>query len=116
MNSNFLFGVSLTASFMAGVLALFAPCCITFLFPSYLATIFKEKKKVMYYTLIFALGLSFILVPVALGFRFIVFFLDDFHREIYYVGAFVMILMGTRKLQILASMKTMTKSGHSACA
>src|SRR3989344_1555703 len=39
MDSNFLFGISLTASFLAGVLALFAPCCITFLFPSYLSTI-----------------------------------------------------------------------------
>ena len=38
MDSNFLFGISLTASFLAGVLALFAPCCITFLFPSYLAS------------------------------------------------------------------------------
>jgi hypothetical protein len=63
MDTNFLFGISLTASFLAGVLALFAPCCITFLFPSYLGTIFKENKRVMYYTLVFALGLGLILVP-----------------------------------------------------
>ena len=48
MTSNFLFGVSLTASFFAGMLALFAPCCITFLFPAYLGTIFKEGKKVIF--------------------------------------------------------------------
>ena len=99
MNTNFLFGISLTASFLAGVLALFAPCCITFLFPSYLGTIFKESKKVVLYTFIFALGLSFILIPVALGFRFFVFFLDDYHKQIYYLGAFILIGMGIMTLK-----------------
>lgn len=94
MDTNFLFGISLTASFLAGVLALFAPCCITFLFPTYLGTIFKEGKKVMFYTLIFALGLSFILIPVALGFRFLIYFLDAYHTQVYYAGAVVLIVMG----------------------
>ena len=94
ITSNLLFGVSLTASFLAGVLALFAPCCITFLFPSYLGTIFKESRKVVFYTIIFALGLSFILIPIALGFRFAIFFLDMYHREVYYFGAAMMIFMG----------------------
>lgn len=99
MDTNFLFGISLTASFLAGVLALFAPCCITFLLPSYLGTIFKERKRVMYYTLIFALGLGFVLVPIALGVRSAIFFLDAYHTSIYYLGALIMILMGimTRK-------------------
>lgn len=99
MDSNFIFGVSLTASFLAGVLALFAPCCITFLFPSYLGTIFKEEKKVIFYTIIFGLGLSLILIPVALGFRFFVFFLDDYHKQIYYLGAFFMIFMGVMTIK-----------------
>lgn len=100
LDSNFLFGISLTASFLAGILALFAPCCITFLFPAYLGTIFKStdgkgnKPKVMFYTLLFALGLAFILIPIALGFRFAIFFLDSYHTPIYYLGAAIMILMG----------------------
>lgn len=99
MSLNLLFGVSLTASFLAGVLALFAPCCITFLFPSYLGTIFQAKKKIMAYTLIFALGLAFVLVPISLGFRAAVFFLDDYHLQIYYLGALMMILMGILTLK-----------------
>ncbi len=99
MDSNFLFGISLTASFLAGVLALFAPCCITFLFPSYLGTIFKENKRVMYYTFVFALGLASILVPIALGIRFAIFFLDAYHLQIYYLGAVIMILMGIMTLK-----------------
>ncbi len=94
MNSNFFFGISLTASFLAGVLALFAPCCITFLFPSYLGTVFKSGTKVMFYTLVFALGLSIILIPVALGFRFFIFFFDSWHKQIYYFGGLFLIFMG----------------------
>lgn len=99
MEANLLMGVSLTASFLAGVLALFAPCCITFLFPSYLGMIFKERKKVAFYTLVFSLGLSFILIPVALGFRMFVFFLDAYHKQIYYFGALFLILMGVSTLK-----------------
>ena len=99
MNTQFLFGISLTASFLAGVLALFAPCCITFLFPSYLGTIFKDSKKVILYTFIFALGIGFVLIPVALGFRFIVYFLDAYHKQIYYLGAFFLMFMGLMTLK-----------------
>lgn len=94
MTDTFLFGISLTGSFLAGVLALFAPCCITFLLPSYLGTIFKKTEKVFFYTLIFSAGLATILVPVALGFKFIVSFFDMYHQEFYYLGATVLILMG----------------------
>jgi len=99
IDSNFIFGISLTASFLAGVLALFAPCCITFLFPAYVGTIFKDSKKVILYTFIFALGLSFILIPVALGFRFFVFFLDEYHKQIYFLGAFFLMFMGLMTLK-----------------
>ncbi len=105
MDTNFLFGISLTASFLAGVLALFAPCCITFLFPSYLGTIFKStdgrgsRPKIMFYTLLFAVGLAGVLIPIALGFRFAIFFLDSYHTPIYYLGAAIMILMGVMTIK-----------------
>jgi cytochrome c biogenesis protein CcdA len=98
MDANLLFGVSLTAAFIGGMVALFAPCCITFLFPSYLGTIFKERSRVVFLTLIFALGLGSILVPVALGFRFIVSFFDTFHTTIYLLGALVMFIVGLMTL------------------
>jgi len=101
MNNNFIFGISLTASFLAGVLALFAPCCITFLFPSYLGTIFKSKGKVIWYTIIFAFGLSLILMPVALGFRTIIFFFDEFHKQIYYLGGLFLMFMGAMTIKPL---------------
>jgi len=47
-----LFQLSLFASFIAGMVALFAPCCITFLLPAYFANVFKEKKRVVLMTFI----------------------------------------------------------------
>ena len=94
MDNNLFFGVSLTASFLGGMVALFAPCCITFLFPSYLGTIFKERKRIVFLTLVFAIGLGSILVPVALGMKIIVSLFDQFHTTTYLLGALFMFLMG----------------------
>lgn len=91
---NFLFGVSLTAAFLGGMVALFAPCCITFLFPSYLGTIFKDRSRVVFLTLVFAVGLGSILVPVALGMKFIVSYFDEFHTTTYLLGSLLMFLLG----------------------
>ena len=96
--NNLLFGVSLTASFLGGMVALFAPCCITFLFPSYLGTIFRERKKVVLLTLVFAAGLGSILVPVALGMRIIVSLFDQFHTTTYLLGSLLMVLLGIMTL------------------
>ena len=98
MNSNLIFGVSLTASFLGGMVALFAPCCITFLFPSYLGTIFRERKRIVFLTLIFALGLGSVLVPVALGMKIIVSLFDQFHTTTYLLGALLMFLLGLMTL------------------
>lgn len=98
LNNNLLFGVSLTASFLGGMVALFAPCCITFLFPSYLGTIFKERKRVVFLTLVFAIGLASILVPVALGMRIIVSLFDQFHTTTYLLGALLMVIVGLMTL------------------
>ncbi len=88
------FGISLTAAFVGGMVALFAPCCLTFLFPAYLGTIFKTKGRVVFLTLIFAAGIAVILVPVALGFRFIVSFFNEFHTVVYLLGALMLIVLG----------------------
>ncbi len=93
MDSLF-FGISLTAAFLGGMVALFAPCCLTFLFPSYLGTIFRSRGRVVFLTLIFALGIAVVLVPVALGFRFIVSFFNEFHTTVYLLGAVMLIMLG----------------------
>lgn len=86
-----LFQTSLIAAFVAGIVALFAPCCITFLLPAYLGSVFKEKEKVLLMTLIFGAGIFAVLLPAVLGVAAISSFLFDNHDKIYVLGAIVMI-------------------------
>lgn len=91
-------GISLITAFFGGMVALFAPCCITFLLPSYLANIFREKGRVVWMTLIFGLGIATVLVPVALGIRAVGNLFLDYHTQTYIVGGLFMMLLGVMEL------------------
>jgi len=41
-----LFGTTLLASFLGGVVALLAPCCVSVMLPAYLATGFRSRGRV----------------------------------------------------------------------
>lgn len=90
--------ISLITAFFGGMVALFAPCCITFLLPSYLANIFREKGKVVWMTLIFGLGIATVLVPVALGVRAVGLLFQNYHTQTYIIGGLFMILLGVMEL------------------
>lgn len=87
------FQTSLIAAFVAGVIALFAPCCITFLLPAYLGGVFKEKEKVLLMTLVFGLGIFVILLPAVLGVAFISRLLFRYHDQMFILGGTVMIIV-----------------------
>ena len=80
---------SLIAAFVAGIVALFAPCCISFLLPAYLGNVFKEKEKVVLMTLIFGAGIFTVMMPAVLGVAALSKFLFEYHDGIYYFGGFV---------------------------
>ena len=86
-----LFQTSLIAAFVAGMVALFAPCCISFLLPAYLGSVFKEKEKVLLMTLIFGLGIFVVMMPAVLGVAALSKALFVYHDEIYIAGGFVML-------------------------
>lgn len=88
-----LFQTSLIAAFIAGMVALFAPCCITFLLPAYLGSVFKEKEKVVFMTLVFGLGIFIVLLPAVLGVALVSSVLFRYHDIIYLIGGFLMILI-----------------------
>lgn len=90
--------ISLITAFFGGMVALVAPCCITFLLPSYLANIFRSREKVVGMTLIFGLGIATVLVPTALGVRAIGQVFQDYHTQTYVVGGVFMILLGVMEL------------------
>ncbi len=87
-----IFQISLIAAFIAGMVALFAPCCISFLLPAYLGSVFKEKEKVLLMTLIFGLGIFVVMMPAVLGVAALSKILFVYHDEIYVVGGFVMLI------------------------
>ena len=92
---NVLVSASLIASFLAGVAALFAPCCVTVLLPTYLASIFKERSTIFLMTFIFFLGILTVFMPIGLGAVFIAQIFSSFHNYIFSAGAIFLILLGS---------------------
>ena len=88
---NSLFQISIIAAFVAGMAALFAPCCITFLLPAYLGNVFKEKEKVLLMTLVFGMGIFVVLMPAVLGVSIVSKMIFRYHDSIYTFGGLVML-------------------------
>lgn len=90
---NFLFEVSILSSFLAGIIALFAPCCITFMLPAYFAYTFKQKRAIIMMTFIFFLGVATILVPIGLGVAYLTRLFKGYHTQVFYLGGFLMLFI-----------------------
>ena len=93
-----IFQISLIAAFIAGTVALFAPCCITFLLPAYLGSVFKEKEKILLMTLVFGAGIFVVLMPAVLGIAIISKLLFTYHDSIYILGGLVMLVVAITSL------------------
>lgn len=91
---DIIFGASILASFLAGAVALFAPCCITVLLPAYLASTFREKRNVLKMTMVFFAGIAVVLIPIGLGAAGLAQIFQNFHMELYIAGGLLMILFG----------------------
>ncbi len=85
---------SVLAAFFAGGVALFAPCCIVFLLPSYLAAAVKNRRwRLLPLTLAFAAGLGAVLIPITLGVRLLASALARFHTPLYVGGGFLLLAL-----------------------
>lgn len=91
---DLLISASFIASFLAGVAALFAPCCITVLLPTYFASIFKEKTKVFLMTFIYFIGILTIFLPIGLGVSFLTQIFSQYHDTIFLAGGIFLIFLG----------------------
>lgn len=85
---------SLITAFIAGMAALFAPCCITVLLPSYLGSIFREKQKVLLMTFVFFLGLLAVFLPLGLGAAGLGKLFSKYHDPIFIIGGIFLLLLG----------------------
>ena len=67
MDSSIFFGGSAVAAFVAGMIALFAPCCISVMLPAYFANSFRNRGVLVGMTLLFAAGIATVILPLAMG-------------------------------------------------
>lgn len=90
---------SVLAAFFAGGVALFAPCCIVFLAPSYLAVAVKNRRwRLLPLTFVFAAGLALVLVPITLGMSLVASTIANYHQPLYYAGGLLMLALAVFSL------------------
>lgn len=89
-----LFGGTVIASFLAGMVALFAPCCISVMLPAYFASSFERRRALIAMTFVFAAGISLVILPIALGAAAIGAAINEHHLVVYLVGGLLMLALG----------------------
>lgn len=89
-----LVSASFIAAFFAGVAALFAPCCVTVLLPTYLASIFKQRSTIFLMTSVYFLGLLAVFMPIGLGASAITQVFSSYHTLIFALGAVFLVTLG----------------------
>jgi cytochrome c-type biogenesis protein len=99
MGASLLGTGSILAAFFAGGVALFAPCCIVFLAPSYLAGAAKNRRwRLLPLTFVFAAGLALVLVPITLGMSLVAATISHYHAPLYYTGGALMLALAAYSL------------------
>jgi cytochrome c biogenesis protein CcdA len=85
------YGSSLAAAFLGGILALFAPCCVVSLLPTFVAASLRQKRlRLIASTVVYAAGVAVVLLPLVLGIGALGQLLGRFHREVFaVVGLFL---------------------------
>lgn len=91
---DLLVSASFIASFVAGIAALFAPCCITVLLPTYFASIFKQKATVFLMTFVYFLGILSVFLPIGLGVSFLTQVFSQYHDTIFIIGGVFLLFLG----------------------
>lgn len=91
---DILLGSSIIAAFIGGVVALFAPCCISVMLPAYFATSFRRRRALVAMTFVFGLGVATIILPIAFGASALTSFIIGRHTVVFLVGAGLMVGLG----------------------
>jgi cytochrome c-type biogenesis protein len=89
-----LVGTTLLASFLGGVVALLAPCCVSVMLPAYLSTGFRHRGGVVPATLVFGAGVATLILPIGLGATALSRLLFGGHVWLFSIGGALMIAAG----------------------
>lgn len=99
-----LLSTTILASFLGGVVALLAPCCVSVMLPAYFASSFRSRTHILAMTLVFAAGVGTVILPIGLGATFLSRLISGHHSVVFSIGGSAMIVGG---LAILAGWKFM---------
>src|ERR1019366_10570443 len=90
---------AILAAFLGGMLALFAPCCIVSLLPTYMAAMLRVTRwRLVQLTGVFAIGVAVVLLPVVLGIGALGQLFNQSHREVFFLGGVLMLGMAVSTL------------------
>jgi cytochrome c-type biogenesis protein len=92
--SDLLITSTVLASFVGGMLALLAPCCISVMLPAYFASTFSRRTQIVAMTMVFTAGVGTVILPIALGASALSSLLLGQHAWIFGVGGALMALAG----------------------
>src|SRR5207245_3470979 len=93
-----LFGSALLISFLGGVVALLAPCCVSVMLPAFFATGFSRRTGIAAATGVFAAGVATLIVPIGLGASALAAALPAHHLVIFAVGGAALLAGGAAVL------------------
>jgi len=93
MDSSIFFGGSAIAAFVAGVIALFAPCCISVMLPAYFASSFQNRSVLTAMTFLYAAGVATVILPLVMGAALLRQLFVTQHTLIYMAGGVLMLAM-----------------------
>src|SRR2546429_2930794 len=94
MTGGVFFGGSLVAATVAGMIALFAPCCISVMLPAYFASSFQNLRRLVAMTFVFAAGIGTVILPIALGASALLQLINGGHTPVYVTGGLLMVGLG----------------------
>ncbi len=92
-DTSIFFGGSIAAATIAGMIALFAPCCVSVMLPAYFAASFQNRRLLIAMTFLFAAGIATVIVPIALGASLVRRVLVDGHGVIYAIGGVMLLFL-----------------------
>lgn len=98
MEPGLLMGGSLVAAVVAGTIALLAPCCFSVMLPAYFAGSVQNRRALVGTTLVYALGVATVILPLALGAVVLRRLLIEQHTLVYVGGGLLMLAMAAHTL------------------
>jgi cytochrome c-type biogenesis protein len=89
---------SVLAAVVAGTIALLAPCCFSVMLPAYFAGSVQNRRALVGMTIVYALGVATVILPLALGAVALRRLLVEEHALLYIGGGLLMVALAAHVL------------------